>query len=222
LKETISEINRALDRFLTPAVKIILVINVLFFFFLVLIQAVYQQGAAFLVLNLGHMPASAIFRFHIWQFLTFNFVHAEFPHLLFNMLGLFFFAPPLESRWGTRRFWHFYLFTGIGAGIFHALIALATGQTGALIIGASGAIYGVFLAFAAYYPDQPIYLFGVYPIKAKFLLAGMIFMTFLASANQSGSHIAHLTHLGGLIAGYIWLAIHHRDWDVRRWRWTRT
>jgi membrane associated rhomboid family serine protease len=221
MRDFFAEINRMLDRFLTPAVKVILVINVVSLLFFTILMAVNEHWWELLMFLLGQTPSVSVLHLFVWQFLTYNFVHANFVHLFMNMLALWFFAPPLENRWGTRRFWQFYLITGVGAGVCHALLTLLTGNANQTIVGASGAIYGVLLGFAAYHPDQPVYLMGVVPIKAKYLVILMILMIFLSSAGYSGGNVSHLTHLTGLIVAYVWMAIYHRDWDIRRWRWTR-
>ena len=151
------------------------------------------------------------------------FVHFEFWHLFVNMLGLFFFAPALERRWGSRTFWKFYMIAGIGAGVMHAIISLVfqLPELRAYIIGASGAIYAVLLAFAAYYPNQPVYVYGVLPIKVKYLMIMFVVLAFFSTAGGLNSGISNLTHLTGLGVGYVWLALRHHDWDIRRWQWTR-
>jgi membrane associated rhomboid family serine protease len=223
MREYFAEINRFLDRIMTPAVKIIVVVNTLILLYFIVMRTVAGPLFYYPFLALAFSPALALMRGCVWQFLTFNFVHVEFFHCAVNMLGLWFFGRTLEERWGTRRFWNFYLCTGFGAGLFHALIVLGLGYHNGVIIGASGAIYGIFLAFAAYYPTAPVYVFGIYPIQAKHLVFVEVLITFLASTSPgaSGGQISHLTHLTGLVAAYIWLSIYHRTVDIRRWRWTR-
>jgi membrane associated rhomboid family serine protease len=230
MKEFFSEINRMLDRFLTPAVKTILVVNVAVSFALTLLS-VNRSISGELLFRLGQVPALSIYKFHVWQFGAYIFIHADFMHLLFNMVCLWFFAPPLEERWGSRRFWQFYLIVGAGAGLFHALLTIAhytlapspstTLSMLTPVVGASGALYGVFIAYAAYFPDRPVYIWGVFPLKAKHLLFLMIFANFMLSASANRDGVSYLTHLTGLVVAYVWLALYHRDKDIRRWRWTR-
>lgn len=218
-----NEIDRALSRFLTPAIKFIILINVAVTFLLAVLTIAPAVQAGIL-LGLAQIPYYAVLRGQIWRFVTYGFVHLEFMHLLFNMLGLWFFGPPLETRWGTRRFWRFYLTVIAGAAVLHAIFTLALKLDSPMlpVIGASGGVFGVMLAYAAYYPNQPILLFGIYPIQAKYVVGGMIFLTFLNVASPSlsmGSHISYLTHLTGLLIAYGWMAAYHRDWDIRKWRW---
>lgn len=216
------EINRFLNYYLTPAVKTILLINVAVCFALILINMFSSSGADRLIMLLAQNPYLSVKHLHIWQFLTYMFVHAEFWHLFFNMIVLCFFAPTLERRWGTRSFWRFYLTAGVGAGIMHAIITLLfhLPEQRAFIIGASGAIYGVMLAFAAYYPEQPVYVWAVLPIKVKYLMIILVLFAFFSTAGGYNTGISNLTHLTGVGVAYVWLAMHHHDWDIRRWQWT--
>ena len=134
-----------------------------------------------------------------WTPLTYLFLHGGFWHLLVNMIGLFFFGPPLEERWGSPAFLRFYLIAGLGG----ALLSLAIPN--AVIIGASGAIYGILLAYAMAWPDNLIYLYGVIPVKAKWLVTAVIAITAFSAIASRGSGVAHLAHLGGLATGFLYL-----------------
>jgi len=134
-----------------------------------------------------------------WSILTYMFVHGTFGHLFFNMLGLFFFGPPLEASWGGREFLKFYLVCGLGG----ALLSLLAPQVA--IIGASAAVFGVMLAFAMNWPDAPIYVFGIFPVKAKWLIAFFVAVTLFSIASTSRDGIAHLAHLGGFVTGFAYL-----------------
>lgn len=221
MKDFWEEINRMLDRFLTPAVKTILIINVVVTLLLIIFLIIFPRLTNTAVFLLAQAPEYSIKRGFLWQFLTYMFIHVEPFHMIVNMLVLWFFGPPLERDWGTRRFWKFYLIVGIGAGILHAIVALTTGREASnYIIGASGAIYGVLLAFAAYYPNQTVYLWMVFPIKVKYLVIVLGLFTFLATAGGSGAgNVSNLTHLTGLIVAYGYLAHYHGTWDIKRWRW---
>lgn len=221
LRDFFDEINRALSQFLTPAVKMIFLINVGVTIVLIISGSVAPVATNRVVLEvLAQDPRNSVFGLRIWQFLTYMFVHVDPMHLIFNMLVLWFFGPGLENRWDSRRFWQFFLITGVGAGIMHAALALlAVHQEVAPIIGASGAIYGVLLAFAIYYPDQTVLLWFVVPVKIKYLVVVLIFLVFLGTAGSGGGNVSNLTHLTGLLVAYGWMAYHHRDWDFRRWRW---
>jgi membrane associated rhomboid family serine protease len=125
------------------------------------------------------------------------------------MLALWMFGAELERMWGTRYFLKFYLATGIGAGVLTVLFSLlpfafARQLQYANVIGASGAIYGLLLAYALYFPDRPIYMYFVFPIPAKIFVAIMGGIAFLSSLSEAGG-VANATHLGGLLVGYIFL-----------------
>jgi membrane associated rhomboid family serine protease len=135
-----------------------------------------------------------------WGVFTYMFIHGGFWHVALNMLVLFFFGPPLESRWGGREFFKFYVICGLGG------VALSYFFLPTAIIGASAAIYGVMLAFAMNWPDAPIYIWGIFPVKAKWLVAFFFAMSLFYSLEPSaGGGVAHLAHLGGLATGFIYL-----------------
>ena len=145
----------------------------------------------------------------VWQIATYMFLHGGIFHIVFNMLALWMFGAELERMWGTRYFLKFYLATGIGAGVLTVLFSLlpfafARQLQYANVIGASGAIYGLLLAYALYFPDRPIYMYFVFPIPAKIFVAIMGGIAFLSSLSEAGG-VANATHLGGLLVGYIFL-----------------
>jgi membrane associated rhomboid family serine protease len=159
--------------------------------------------------TLGLMPAAVLGEFHIWQLATYMFLHGGVFHLLFNMLALWMFGLELERIWGTRYFLKFYFVTGIGAAALTVLFSLtpfsfAQQLQHAIIIGASGSIYGLLLAYAMYFPDRPIYMYFVFPIPAKYFVAIMGALAFYSSISDS-SGIANATHLGGLLVAYLFL-----------------
>ena len=138
-----------------------------------------------------------------WTPITYMFVHGDVFHLLFNMLGLFFFGPVLEERWGSNTFLRFYLLCGLGGIVLSSLLAFLD-PFGA-IIGASAAIYGIMVAFAYYWPDNPIYIWGIFPVKAKWLVIFLVGMSLFFSVAGSRSGTANLAHLGGALVGFGYL-----------------
>ena len=210
--------NEWLDRHFTPATKTIFLINVVVFLGLNILNVFKPGFAGEFIYWFGQNPWLSLRRGYIWQFLTYNFIQYEVFHILFNMLILYFFAPTLENRWGTRFFWFFYLITGIGAGLFHAIFSMFHFDPRP-VIGASGAIMGVMLAFAAYFPDQVVLFWGVWPVKIKNLVIILILFEVFMMAGGGMGNISHLTHLTGLAIAYLLLARYHRDWDIRHWRW---
>ncbi len=133
-----------------------------------------------------------------WTAVTYMFLHAGFQHLFWNMLALYFFGPRLEARLGGRRFMGLYLTSGVAG----ALGSLVTPY--AMIVGASGAVFGVMLGYATFWPRDPIYLFFVLRIEARWLVILMTLMALYQGLHgQSG--IANFAHLGGFAGGFLYL-----------------
>ncbi|MCD6386552.1 rhomboid family intramembrane serine protease [Candidatus Sumerlaeota bacterium] len=201
-----SELNFFLSRYLTPAVKYILLANTVVFlvqvFVIRLLGFKVTEGFFYLF---AETPQRAIFQFMVWQFVTYMFIHGNVFHFLFNMIILWFFAPRLEVRWGTLGFVKFYFIVGIGAGLIHALVSIMTGRPLEGIIGASGALYGILLAYALYWPDDIVLVWGIIPVKVKVLVIVMGLFAFLGSVESAQTGISHITHLGGLIVAFLYL-----------------
>jgi membrane associated rhomboid family serine protease len=162
-----------------------------------------------LIPRLGLVPVFVLHEFRIWQLVTYMFLHGGVFHILFNMLALWMFGAELERLWGTRYFLKFYFVTGIGAGVLTVLFSLlpfdfAQQLQHSIVIGASGAIYGLLLAYALYFPDRPIYMYFVFPIPARIFVAIMGGIAFLSSLSEAGG-VANATHLGGLLVAYLFL-----------------
>ncbi len=151
------------------------------------------------------MP-SAVVRGAVWQLVTYLFLHSlsSFWHIIFNMLTLWMFGAPIEQTWGTRRFLQYYFLCGIGAGICVVLANLAFGDPHQRVLGASGAIYGVLLAYGMLFPNQTVLFMFIFPIQAKFMVMIMGAIAFLASF-QSGSAVSNLAHLGGMLFGLMYM-----------------
>jgi membrane associated rhomboid family serine protease len=157
------------------------------------------------VFGLSH--EGLVYQFRIWQILSYMFLHGGWLHVIFNLVALWMFAGELEMLWGSRFFLRYYLFTGAGAGFFIAIMnGIAYQNYGAspVTIGASGAIYGILLAYGMTWPNREVLLYFILPVKMKYLVAifGLIeFFGTLSSASGSGGNISHIGHLGGLITG---------------------
>jgi membrane associated rhomboid family serine protease len=187
---------------LTPAIKVLIGVNVAAYVVKLIMPAI--------VLRLGLVPAEVFGALHLWQPLTYMFLHGGIWHLLFNMLSLWMFGVELERMWGSRFFTKYYLATGVGAAATQILLSFVPGTFGqylyhSLTIGASGAIYGVLLAYGMYFPNRPIYMYAVFPVPAKYFVMIMGGISLLSSMGGPGGGIAHTTHLGGLIVGYLYL-----------------
>lgn len=140
--------------------------------------------------------------FEIWQLFTYMFMHAGFSHLFFNMLALWMFGMELENTWGSRKFLTYYLICGLGAGLSNLLVAPLFTSVGPTV-GASGAIYGVLLAFGLMFPDRLIFIYFFVPLKAKYFVILYMVIEFVSLSSNDG--IAHFAHLGGAVVGFIYL-----------------
>jgi membrane associated rhomboid family serine protease len=186
---------------ISTALKAIIAVNVAAF----LLQSVIPGITS----TFGLIPAAVFGQFHVWQLVTYMFLHGGLFHILFNMLALWMFGGELERVWGTRYFLKFYFVTGVGAAALTVLVSLLGGGffqqlQHSIVIGASGAIYGLLLAYALYFPERRIYMYLVFPIPAKYFVMIMGALAFYSSMTESRG-VANVTHLGGLLVGYLYL-----------------
>ncbi|HEY3747103.1 MAG TPA: rhomboid family intramembrane serine protease, partial [Gemmatimonadaceae bacterium] len=179
---------------MTRAVQWLLALNIGVYF---LQLTLFGQDAVYSALALD--PAR--FPGEWWTVLTYMFVHAWLAHIAFNMLTLWMFGPRLEHVWGTRSFLQFYLWCGLGGAIAHLIFAQHTA-----VIGASGAISGVLVAYALRWPDEEVYIFGVIPMKSRWLIAAMIGMNIIFALSPS-SGIDWTAHVGGMAFGWVVLKL---------------
>lgn len=200
---------------LTPVIKLLIVSNVVLFVVSRLVPAI--------TLQLGLVPASVFGSLAIWQPVTYLFLHGDVMHILFNMLALWMFGTEFERMWGPRFFAKYYFVTGVGA----AAVTLAASLFNesiyyAVTIGASGAVYGILLAYGMYFPNRPIYLYFIFPIPAKYFVMIVGAIAFFSSMGSSGGPVAHWAHLGGLVVGYLYLkGLRARPFDEMKYRWLR-
>jgi membrane associated rhomboid family serine protease len=182
---------------MTPAVQWLIAANVGVYF---LQLTLFGEDPVFRALGLD----PGIFPDAWWTIATYMFVHAGLWHLAFNMLSLWMFGPRIENLWGARGFLYFYLWCGIGGAIAHLLFA-----GNARLVGASAAIMGVLLAYALRWPDEEVYLFGVMPMKTRWLVVWLaaINLAMGVTSTKGGSGIAWFAHLGGLAFGWIYLRV---------------
>ena len=193
------------------------------------------NGIVFLVLNLGVLGMSGtvlyglltlfppavvgLDQFYIpevpfrpWTLFTYMFLHGNFMHLLFNMIGLFFFGPRLEARLGARGFLGLYFLSGLGGAAFSFMFSY-----GSPVVGASAAVYGIVIGFAMYWPRELIYIYGIVPVQARWLAAFVVAISLYSGISGSDGGTAHFAHLGGLAvgAGYLRLRDRHVGKDLR-------
>lgn len=178
-----------------PGIKNIIFLNAIIFIMQVLNQSLEQV----IFRNFALIPSEIIYHFKIWQLVTYMFLHGGFWHIFFNMFILWMFGSELEREWGTKEFLKYYFITGVGAGIFNLLLSSAA------TIGASGAVYGVMLAYALRYPDRLVYIYFLFPVKVKYLMTFLVLVSFFSTFGSSGDGIAHAAHLGGIIVGFAYL-----------------
>lgn len=222
---------------LPMVVKNLIIINALFFLGSMALDSMGIDVTRHLAI---FYPESKLFR--PWQLVTYMFMHANFTHILFNMFALWMFGNTLENVWGPKRFLNYFLITGIGAALIHALVSFirlksigvdlppdmysqvynegydllrsrqnwvdARGAFNEILniptVGASGAVFGILLAFGMMFPNSLIYVFFAIPIKAKYfvIIYGVIELV-SGISNRAGDNVAHFAHLGGMIFGYL-------------------
>jgi membrane associated rhomboid family serine protease len=219
-----------------PVVKNLLIINALVYF----AQTVFENSTAFSITNMFalHDIHSVYFKPH--QLITHMFMHGDFWHLFFNMFALWMFGAMLENVWGSKRFLVFYMACGLGAAFLHLgvlykemneVMAIFTQmpedqqqellysdrfKVNTATVGASGAVFGCLAAFGYLFPNSLLYIYGVFPVKAKWLVIGYAAMElWLGVRNSAGDNVAHWAHLGGALVGFILVYIWNRT-DRRR------
>ena len=187
---------------LTPAVKILLITNVVAWILNLIVPG--------MTLRLGLSPRDVFTGFAFWQPLTYMFLHGGVSHILFNMLSLWMFGVELERMWGTAFFTRFYLVCGVGAAATTLLLSLLPGELGqglyiSLTVGASGAIYGILMAYALYFPHRQIYMYFIFPVPVRIFVLIVGAISLFSAMGGPGDGVAHATHLGGLAVGYLYL-----------------
>ena len=203
---------------ITPAVKILIITNVVAFVLNLIVGNV-------MTLRLGLSPQAVFEQLALWQPFTYMFLHSTggFGHILINMLSLWMFGTELERTWGTRFFTKYYLVTGIGAAATSLLLSMWIDDIYYTVtVGASGAIYGLLLAYGMYFPHRPIYLYFIFPIPARVFVMIVGAIAFLSAMSGPGGGVAHSAHLGGLVVGYLYLkGLRSRPLDELKYRYLR-
>lgn len=196
---------------LTPMIKRLIIANVAVFIFQIMLGSTFSRQ----FINLfGLVPALAFRKLMLWQFFTYMFLHGGLGHIFFNMFVLWMFGGELERKWGEKKFLRYYLITGIGAGFIYYLSAPNSPSP---TIGASGAIFGILVAFAMTFPERIITLlvFFIFPISMKakhlvMLFAVIELLSYLSYGKAEG--IARFAHLGGMLIGYLYLKAGRGDY----------
>ena len=181
---------------LTPMVKYLVIVCALTF-------VLFKVGAgAEMTLIFGLTSYAVLEKLFVWQLFTYIFLHGGFWHLFWNMFVLWMFGCELERYWGGKEFLRFFLVTGVGAGTLSVLFD-PLGQVPT--IGASGSVYGILMAYGMLFPERLVYLYFLFPIKVKYFVAFLGAIAFFSTLNSSGSTIAHMAHLGGMIFAFLYL-----------------
>lgn len=199
-----------------PVIKNLLVLNGLFFLAQFVAEATLTDSALLAeVLNylalyppgVGDQGLTIFSRgqlatipgFWPWQLVSYSFLHGSMGHLFFNMFALWMFGVQIENQWGSQRFGVFYFVCVIGAALCHLLFVSSPIPT----VGASGGVYGVLLAFGMMFPNQPIYLWFLFPIRAKWLVTGFGALELYAAVSGTSAGVANFAHLGGMAFGFL-------------------
>lgn len=183
-------------------------INVVVWLLCAVVDRISVMGYGLTELWLGMWNASyAAFQgagtFHVWQPLTYMFMHANFSHLFFNMFSLLMFGPVIEREWGEKKYLTYYLVCGVGAAIVQQLTWMIDPGL-AVTIGASGAVFGILFAFAWLFPEQRMFLLFIpIPIPSRIFVAIFAVLELLAGVSSSGDGVAHFAHLGGMLFGFL-------------------
>lgn len=199
---------------LTPMVKRLLIVTAACWFVLVVVvQGFFLENREVFQI-FGLVPAHFLYQFYFWQPLTYLFLHSESVfHVVFNLLILWMFGSEIEAKWGAKPFLVYYLVCGVGAAVIYLVgsfvYAFFSGQSGPLgvpVVGASGAVFGLILAYGVLFGERVVYFMMIFPMKAKYfaLILGAVEFFNLLNSGLS-SQIANLAHLGGLISGFVYL-----------------
>lgn len=180
---------------MTPWVLRLIIANVVVFFLSRAFPLIGQYG----------MLVPAYVLQHPWTLVTYMFLHAGFLHIFFNMIVLFFFGPRVEARLGGRDFLWLYFLSGMGGAGASFIFA-----PNAAVVGASAAIFGVMLAYAMYWPNAQVWIWGVLPVRAIWLVGGFVALSLFFGVTGAEPGIAHFAHLGGLATGWLYLRWHDR------------
>jgi len=203
---------------LPPCVKGLIIANVAIFILQLL------PGIGDTVTGVGAMnPVYAFKYLQLWRLVTYMFLHSPdmLFHILFNMLSLWWFGAELEDIWGRNKFLLFYFVCGIGSGLF-TLFYLVAGQPNVIVIGASGAVLGLLTAYAIYYPQRQVLLFGIFPMRMRTLVIGYAAISVFFSVSGGGGNVSHIVHLGGIVVAYVYLKTVPAliiEWNKRMYVW---
>ena len=192
--------------FYNSAIRVLIAVNLAIFVLLWIPQSREFQYSVFMLFGL--VPNTVWSELRVWQPLTYMFLHGGFFHVAINMFVLWMFGREIEWRWGKKEFLKYYFITGVGSGLVTFLLSI---NSSVPVVGASGAIYGILLAYGMMFPERYVYLYFLFPIKVKYFVAIIGGIAFFSSLGGSGSGISHMTHLSGMIIGWLYIK---QDWRL--------
>lgn len=181
----------------TKAVKLLIYINIIVF---LLVEVSGLQNEIYRVFGL--VPTDFLGAFKLWQPVTYLFLHGGFLHIFMNMFVFWMFGRDLEKRWGEKRFLQYFFITGAGSGLVTVLFSL---NSVIPVVGASGAVYGILLAYGVLFPNRIVLVMAVFPVKVKYFIGFLAAATFFATLSPDVSPVSHMTHLSGMLIGYGYL-----------------
>lgn len=205
---------------LTPVIKNLMIAMGAVFLFQKALQISLPDIYYSFIYYFALVPALVWYKYFLWQLGTYIFLHGGFFHILFNLFALWMFGGELENYFGPKKFLRYFLICGIGAGLCTVLFTPYAYQR-IPVIGASGAIYGILLAFGWLFPDRLIYIYFLVPIRAKYFVIIFGLIEFFSSIEGAGGGVSHLTHLGGLVFGLIYMAFPTIRQKIRREHYKR-
>ncbi len=211
----------------TPVVKVLVIICAVVWLFGQLIIDRFFLSGQFFANYFALVPNLVLQKFYIWQLFTYAFLHTSSPfHIILNLLALWWLGSELEQRWGAKFFITYYLVCAIGAAFLYVSIVLVYALTGGSVtvlltpvMGASGAIFGLMLAYGMLFGERVVHFMMMFPMKAKYfvMILGGIEMVNLLNTGVGGSEVASLAHLGGLASGYLFLLL-NKKLQQKKWR----
>ena len=210
----------------TPVVRWMIGISVAIWLIMQVIVEGYFLHQPTITWVLGLVPENVVSKFFVWELFTYMFLHSRNVfHIVFNMLLLWWLGAELEQRWGSKFFLLYYLTTGVGAAVIYTVCVFAYKFIGPSsvwttpVVGASGAIFGLMLAYGFIFGERVVYFMMVFPMRAKYfvMILGAVEVVTLLNNGLEGGDVANLAHLGGLISGFLFLQGYTR-FQQRRWR----
>lgn len=199
-------LNPLNSEFYSNAIRMLIAVNLAIFVLIWLLAGPRFEFTIFK--TFGLVPQRVWHEGMVWQPITYMFLHGGFWHVAINMFVLWMFGTEIEYRWGRSEFLKYYFVTGVGSGIVTLLFSL---NSTVPVVGASGAIYGILLAYGLMFPNRYVYIYFLFPLKVKYFVAIIGGIAFFSSLGTSGSNISHMTHLSGMIIGFFYIK---QDWRL--------